>query len=363
MQRSLLKATCFTLLILLVLSCNNGKKTIEAPQNGPPGMVWIPGGEFRMGAIDGDDQARRDEFPAHEVAVSGFWMDATEVTNAEFKRFVDATGYVTVAERDIDWEDLKKQVPPGTPKPPDSMLVASSMVFTPVETDNLQDWTQWWSWVKGANWRHPQGPGSSIEDKMDHPVVQVSWEDAQAYLEWAGKRLPTEAEWEFAARGGLKEELYPWGNDFKKITICGNTWEGDFPEHNHEEDGYFTTAPVKSYEPNGYGLYDVAGNVWEWTADWYNVNYYAQLEKQGKIKDPKGANVPYDPMQPTMPQRVQRGGSFLCNESYCSSYRASARMKSSPDTGQDHVGFRAVMDHDHWLMIISSSAQTSMRSH
>ena len=351
----------FTLLLccLALASCQKDGKTIESPKNGPPGMVWIPNGEFMMGAIEGDNQARRDEFPAHPVKVSGFWMDATEVTNAAFKRFVDATGYVTTAEKDIDWEVLKQQVPPGTPKPPDSILVASSMVFTPVETDNLQDWTQWWSWVKNANWRQPQGPGSTIEDKMDHPVVQISWEDAQAYLQWSGKRLPTEAEWEFAARGGLKDNLYPWGNDFESITICGNTWEGDFPEHNHEEDGYFATAPAKTYEPNGYGLYDVAGNVWEWTADWYNVNYYAQLAKGGLIVDPKGANVPYDPSQPAMPQRVQRGGSFLCNESYCSSYRASARMKSSPDTGQDHVGFRAVMDHEDWLKIAAAKQQLS----
>jgi len=339
--------------VLSISSCNNEKK-IEVPENGPPGMVWIPGGEFKMGALEGDDQARVDEFPAHDVEVSGFWMDATEVTNAEFKRFVDATGYVTVAERDIDWEDMRKQLPVGTPKPPDSMLLASSMVFTPVATNNLNDWTQWWSWVKGANWRQPQGPGSTIEDKMDHPVVQVSWEDAQEYLNWAGKRFPTEAEWEFAARGGLERELYPWGDEIDKITICGNIWEGDFPEYNSQNDGFFTTAPVSNYEPNGYGLYDMAGNVWEWTSDWYNASYYAQLAKQGEVENPQGATAPFDPQRPNMPQRVQRGGSFLCNESYCSSYRVSARMKSSPDTGQDHVGFRAVMDAESWNNIISS---------
>jgi len=351
-------ALCLVTPLLLILSCGHKPEEIVIPENGPPGMVWVPGGEFKMGAIEGDEQARRDEFPAHEVKVSGFWMDATEVTNAEFSRFVEATGYVTVAEKDIDWEVLKKQLPPGTPPPPDSILVASSMVFTPIETNNLQDWTQWWSWVKGANWRHPQGPESTIEDKMDHPVVQISWEDAQAYLKWAGKRFPTEAEWEFAARGGLDNELYPWGDDFKEITICGNTWEGDFPEHNTEIDGYFTTSPVKSYEPNGYGLYDMAGNVWEWTGDWYNVQYYNQLAQQGLVENPKGAGRPFDPALPYTPQRVQRGGSFLCNESYCSSYRASARMKSSPDTGQDHVGFRAVMDHEDWLKIVAGSLQS-----
>lgn len=348
MKSPLLLKFSLLALLLTIVACD-GKQGQKAPENGPQGMVWIPGGEFTMGALDGDSQARMDEFPAHQVEVSGFWMDETPITNREFKHFVDETGYVTVAEKVIDWEELKKQLPPGTERPHDSVFVAASMVFTPVETDNLADWTQWWSWVKGANWRQPQGEGSSIDDKMDHPVVQVSWEDAKAYLDWAGKRFPTEAEWEFASRGGLKDNLYSWGNDFKQITICGNTWEGDFPEHNTMVDGYFTTSPVKSYQPNGYGLYDIAGNVWEWCGDWFNINYYKQLEQQGLVKDPKGPANSYDPRNPYMPQRVQRGGSFLCNEAYCSSYRSSARMMSSPDTGQDHVGFRAVISHEDWL--------------
>ncbi len=323
------------------------------PADGPPGMVWIPGGEFIMGAIEGDTQARADEYPAHRVRVSGYWMDATEVTNAQFAEFVAATNYITVAEKAPDWEVLKAQVPPGTPKPHDSVLVAASMVFTPVATDNLADWAQWWSWVKDAHWRQPQGEGSSIEDKMNHPAVQISWEDAQAYLEWAGKRFPTEAEWEFAARGGLVNKLYPWGEG-RDITVCGNTWQGKFPEHNSQDDGYFTTAPVKSYAPNGYGLYDMAGNVWEWTSDWYNTGYYEECANAGILTDPQGAAQPYDPRQPYMPQRVQRGGSFLCNESYCSSYRASARMQSSPDTGQDHVGFRGVMTQEMWDAVKAS---------
>lgn len=348
------KKLAFLLLsFIFAISCGNPQGSVEIPQNGPEGMVWIPAGSFIMGALDSDREARRDEYPAHEVEVSGFWIDIHEITNEQFKTFVDATGYVTVAEKAPDWEELKKQLPPGTEKPHDSILVAASMVFTPIETDNLADWTQWWSWVKGANWRQPQGEGSSIANKMDHPVVQVAWEDAQAYLQWADKRLPTEAEWEYAARGGLDQKKYPWGDERDKITLCGNTWQGKFPEHNHEEDGYFTTSPVKHYESNGYGLHDMAGNVWEWTADWYNVNYYKQAKQQGKVKDPKGATAPYDPAQPYMPQRVQRGGSFLCNDSYCSSYRASARMKSSPDTGQDHVGFRAAMSHEDWLRMSS----------
>ena len=318
-----------------------------ATMDGPPGMKWIPGGQFTMGALNQDQQAREDERPAHQVMVDGFWMDETEVTNAQFQEFVDATGYVTTAEVPPNWEEMKKQLPPGTPKPPDSVLIAASMVFTPVATNDLYDWSQWWSWVADANWRKPQGPGSSIEDKSNHPVVQVSWDDTQAYLAWAGKRLPTEAEWEFAARGGLKDKLYPWG-DNKDITVCGNTWQGKFPEHNTLGDGHYTTAPAKSYQPNNYGLYDMAGNVWEWTSDWYSAKYYEQCAAQGVVQNPQGPRQAYDPRQPYMPQRAQRGGSFLCNESYCSSYRASARMHSSSDTGQDHVGFRGVMTQEMW---------------
>ncbi len=322
-------------------------KSVEAPTNGPAGMIWIPGGQFTMGALNHDNEAREDERPAHEVEIDGFWMDITEVTNEQFQAFVNATGYITTAEVEPKWEDMKAQLPPGTPKPHDSVLIAASMVFTPVATNNLYDWSQWWGWVSGANWRDPQGPGSSIENKLNHPVVQVSWDDTQAYLKWAGKRLPTEAEWEFAARGGLKDKLYPWG-DNNNITVCGNTWQGKFPEYNSEEDGFFTTAPVKSYQPNGYGLFDMAGNVWEWTSDWYNTNYYRECATQGLVKNPQGAEKSFDPRQPYMPQRVQRGGSFLCNDSYCSSYRASARMHSSQDTGQDHAGFRGVITQKMW---------------
>ncbi len=320
------------------------------PGEGPPGMVWVPGGQFAMGALDHDDQARPDERPAHQVKVDGFWMDQHEVTNEQFAKFVEATGYVTTAEKAPDWEELKKQVPPGTPKPPDSVLVAASMVFTPVETNDLANWQQWWSWVKDASWRQPQGEGSTIEDKSNHPVVQVSWDDASAYLAWAGKRFPTEAEWEFAARGGQEGQLYPWGDD-PNITVCGNTWQGRFPAYNSMEDGFFTTAPVKSYRPNGFGLYDMAGNVWEWTGDLYHAEYYAMVASQGVLDNPQGPARSYDPRNPYMQQRAQRGGSFLCNEVYCSSYRASARMHSSQDTGQDHVGFRGVITHDQWLQV------------
>ncbi len=327
------------------------KRTAELPADGPPGMVWIPGGAYAMGAQPDDGEARPDEYPQHPVELSGFWMDTTEVTNAQFREFVEATGYVTTAERPVDWEEIKKQVPPGTPKPHDSILRPSSMVFTPVDTKNLADWSQWWSWVAGANWRHPQGPQSTIEDKEDHPVVQVSWDDAQAYLKWAGKRLPTDAEWEYAARGGLEGKVYPWGSDGQKLVEMANTWQGTFPLYNSEEDGYFTTAPVASYPANGYGLYDMAGNVWEWTADWYNTTYYQKSLDQGTVKDPQGAGTPFDPQQPWVPQRVQRGGSFLCSNMYCSSYRTSARMHSSQDSGQDHAGFRGVISHESWKKV------------
>lgn len=306
------------------------------------GMVWIPGGTFMMGGDN--EQARPDEFPKHRVRLAGFWMDAHEVTNAQFREFVEATGYVTTAEKKPDWEEMKKQLPPGTPKPPEDVLVAASLVFTPTErTVSLQDVSQWWSWVPQANWRQPEGPGSSIEGKDEHPVVHISWYDAAAYARWAGKRLPTEAEWEFAARAGADDHIYPWGNEHIDVRrVKANSWQGQFPNYNAERDGYFGTAPVKSFAPNAYGLFDMAGNVWEWCADWYHYDYYKTL---GEVSDnPQGPDQSFDPMEPHVPKRVQRGGSFLCNDVYCSGYRSASRMKSSPDTGMSHVGFRCVSD-------------------
>ncbi|GAB3693757.1 formylglycine-generating enzyme family protein [Spirosoma flavus] len=316
--------------------------TLAAGSNDQTGMLRIPGGSFQMGADN--DQARSDEFPKHNVTVEPFWMDATEVTNAQFRAFVKATGYVTTAERKPVWEEMQKQLPPGTPKPPDNVMVASSLVFTspdhPVSTD---DYSQWWRWVPGADWQHPEGPNSSIKGKDNYPVVQVSWDDAIAYAQWAGKRLPTEAEWEWAARGGLSNAIYPWGNEaIDAGKTKANTWQGRFPNLNTKKDGYSTSAPVKSFSPNGYGLYDMAGNVWEWCSDFYRADYYQQISQNGTNRNPKGPNQSYDPDEPTVPKRVQRGGSFLCNDSYCSSYRNSARMKSSPDTGLSHTGFRCV---------------------
>ncbi|MFI5138624.1 MAG: formylglycine-generating enzyme family protein, partial [Sphingobacteriales bacterium] len=227
------------------------------------GMVWIKAGTFLMG---GDNkQAAADEYPKHKVRVDGFWMDATGVTNAQFAKFVKATGYVTTAERKPDWNALKKQLPPGTPKPADSLLVAASLVFAPpAGAVSLDDYSQWWEWRKGANWKHPHGPGSSIKGKDNYPVVHIAWTDAVAYSKWAGKRLPTEAEWEWAARGGLQNKIYPWGNEpVDEGKPKANTWQGHFPDQNTLRDKYYGLAPVASFPANGYGLYDMAGNVWE----------------------------------------------------------------------------------------------------
>ncbi|MET0394646.1 MAG: formylglycine-generating enzyme family protein [Chitinophagaceae bacterium] len=306
------------------------------------GMVYIEGAECWMGA--GDDEGRPDEYPRHRVRVSSFWMDISEVTNAQFQAFVAATNYITTAEKAPDWEEIRKQLPPGTPKPADELLVASSLVF--VQTSGpvaLNDVSQWWRWQKGADWRHPQGPGSSIDGKENYPVVQVSWDDAMAYCKWAGKRLPTEAEWEYAARGGRVNEKYPWGNeDIEAGKPRANTWQGQFPVSNSGWDGYQRLAPVRSFAANGYGLFDMAGNVWEWCSDWYDANYYKRFD--GIANDPQGPASANDPEQPGVPEKTVRGGSFLCNAVYCKGYRAAARMKSSPDTGLEHTGFRCVSD-------------------
>ena len=310
------------------------------PPSTHPGMVWIPGGPFRMGADNG--QAQPDEYPKHSVTVSGFWIDRTEVTNAQFAAFVKATGYITTAEKAPDWNELKHQLPPGTPRPDDSLLIAASLVFSPPDHPvDLDDYAQWWAWKKGANWRHPHGPGSNIHGKENYPVVHVSWLDAAAYCKWAHKRLPTEAEWEFAARGGLTDKVYPWGNEpVTDGAPKGNFWEGHFPDKNTAADHYYYTAPVGSFAPNGYGLVDMAGNVWEWCADYYKDSYYKELPPG--VKDPRGPAASYDPDEPFAKKRVIRGGSFLCNESYCTGYRVSRRMKSTEDSGMEHLGFRCV---------------------
>jgi formylglycine-generating enzyme required for sulfatase activity len=313
----------------------NGDTTVQ-------GMIFIKGGTFTMGGDN--NQASADEFPKHKVQVDDFWMDATEVTNAQFQKFVEATNYVTTAERKPDWEEMKKTLPPGTPRPSDDMMVAASLVFKQTSGPvDLNDYSQWWNWVPGANWKHPEGPGSSIEGKENYPVVQVSWYDAMAYCKWAGKRLPTEAEWEFAARGGLENNIYPWGNEsINEGKSKANSWGGKFPYYNDDKDGFVRLASVKSFIPNRYGLYDMAGNVWEWCSDWYDANYYKSFHSIAI--NPEGPARSYDPEDNYTPKRSLRGGSFLCNDSYCSGYRVARRMKSSPDTGLEHTGFRCVKD-------------------
>jgi formylglycine-generating enzyme required for sulfatase activity len=306
------------------------------------GMLKIPSGAFMMGADN--DQASEDEYPKHKVMIDAFWMDQHEVTNDQFAKFVESTGYLTTAERKPDWEELKKQLPPGTPKPDESLLVAASLVFTPpTQQVDLNDYSQWWTWVPGASWKHPDGPGSDIKGKGNFPVVHVSWDDAMAYCKWVGKRLPTEAEWEYASRGGLINNIYPWGNEHVNIgKPKANTWEGTFPNMNTALDKFTTLAPIKSFKPNGYKLYDMAGNVWEWCSDWYRNDYYKTVNIPNGINNPKGPIDSFDPDEPYTPKKVSRGGSFMCNESYCSGYRSARRMKSSPDSGMSNLGFRCV---------------------
>lgn len=318
------------------------QKTKEVPD--VKGMVFIEGAIFEMGADN--NQARPDEYPKHPVQVNSFYIDIHEVTNAQFKAFVDETGYITVAEKDVEWETLRSTLPPGTPKPHDSLLVAGSMVFTPPSyAVALNDYSQWWTWTKGASWRHPKGPGSSIEGIENHPVVHVCYHDALAYCEWAGKRLPTEAEWEYAARGGLENKVYPWGDEHIEAGLPkANSWQGNFPNINTLKDGFVTTSPVQTYAANGYGLYDMGGNVWEWTADWYDKDYYQTLPENEVTFNPKGPDKTFDTRNQYEESKTIRGGSFLCNDSYCSSYRVAARMPGEIYSGMSHTGFRCVMD-------------------
>ena len=318
------------------------------PARTPEGMVWIPGGEFSMGAQnppDMDDvgmKATLDSRPIHRVYVDAFFMDQTDVTNAAFEKFVKATGYVTVAERKPRAEDF-----PGAPP---QNLVAGSVVFAPPDHPvDLTNHFQWWTYVPGADWRHPSGPGSSIAGKERYPVVQIAYEDAQAYANWAGKRLPTEAEWEFAARGCLAGKPFVWGDDFRpQGKWMANTHQGHFPDNDSGEDGYRGISPVEKFPANGYGLYDMAGNVWQWTSDWYRPDYYQQLLAAGLARNPQGPDASYDPAEPGHAKKVQRGGSFLCTDQYCARYIVGTRGKGDVDTGTNHLGFRCVMTLQQW---------------
>jgi len=299
-------------------------------------MVWIPGGAFLMGS----DKHYPEEAPAHEATVDGFWMDQHTVTNEEFRKFVEATKHVTSAERAPKAEDY-----PGA-KP--EMLVAASVVFNkPRQQVDLRDCHNWWTYVPGANWRHPEGPASALKGRAKHPVVHIAYEDAEAYARWIGKELPTEAEWEFAARGGLEAAEFVWGNEFVPGgKHLANTWQGEFPWQNLQEDGFEGTAPVGSFPPNGYGLYDMAGNVWEWTADWYQEHKEIQQSCCASF-NPKGGEreKSYDPNMPAIkiPRRVMKGGSFLCAPNYCRRYRPAARMAQPVDTSTCHLGFRCIV--------------------
>jgi formylglycine-generating enzyme required for sulfatase activity len=306
--------------------------SVEAPA--PRGMVWIPGGVFWMGS---DDPRFPDAQPVHRVIVDGFWIDVTEVTNDQFARFVEATGYATIAERTPTAEEF-----PGAPA---ENLVAGSVVFTPpAEAVPLDDHLRWWSYIPGASWRHPEGPGSDLAGRGDHPVVHVAWPDAEAYAAWAGKRLPTEAEWELAARGGLDRRPYTWGEEFRPGgRWMANTFQGEFPRKNAKDDGFAATAPVRSFAPNGYGLYDMAGNVWEWCSDWYRPDTYLTRSQSGeRASNPRGPADSFDPAEPGVRKRVMKGGSFLCCDTYCSRYMPGGRGKGEPSTGTCHVGFRCV---------------------
>ncbi len=319
--------------------------TSSAPETHPGGMVWIPGGEFSMGSDDAGESIcslpgiTQDAIPIHRVRVDGFWMDECEVTNRQFAKFVEATGYVTVAERKPTQEEF--------PTAPPENLIAGSTVFTPAtQPVALNNHFQWWQYVPGATWQHPTGPDSNIHGLDEYPVVQVAWEDADNFARWAGKRLPTEAEWEFAARGGHAGELYVWGADFLPDgTYQANTWQGQFPMQDGDTglDGFVGPAPVRQYAPNTYGLYDMAGNVWEWTGDWYRHDYYKSLAALQNIAiNPQGPAESYDPAEPGERKRVQRGGSFLCTDQYCTRYLVGTRGKGEVRTASNHLGFRCV---------------------
>ena len=306
-------------------------------------MVWIPGGEFSMGStietesLCGLPGVTRDSLPVHRVYVDGFWMDATEVTNEQFEKFVNATGYVTIAERAPTKEEF--------PTAPPENLVAGSTVFTPTPAAvPLDNFYQWWRYEKGANWRHPEGPGSDLKGREKHPVVHIAYDDAVAYAKWAGKRLPTEAEFEFAARGGKAGLIYPWGNQLHPGgKFMANTFQGKFPVKDNGDDFFAGVAPVAQFPANAYGLHDVSGNVWEWCSDWYRPDTYAsRADARIAVRNPPGPDIPFDPAESTEKKRVHRGGSYLCTDQYCTRYMVGTRGKGEVTTGSNHLGFRCV---------------------
>ncbi|NRB62891.1 MAG: formylglycine-generating enzyme family protein [Saprospiraceae bacterium] len=310
----------------------------------PQGMMLVPGGTFDQGVVNpiGISNGGQDPFidarPIHRVEISPFLMDAHEVTNAQFAEFIAATGYITTAELPPTKEEF--------PDLPDSLRIPGSIVFTPPPKGTMpQQYLQWWRWQEGANWKHPEGPESTIEGRADYPVVHITWLDAQAYAKWAGKRLPTEADWEFAARGGQSGQLYAWGNQWLPDgKHMANTFQGTFPTDNTANDGFTDAAPVGQYAPNPFGIYDLAGNVWEWCADWYHADYYQLVDTRTTLVNPKGPDASFDPSEPQAQKKVQRGGSFLCTDQYCSRYIVGSRGRGEWKTSSNHVGFRCVKD-------------------
>jgi len=297
----------------------------------PPGMVLIPAGKFKMGT----DEVHLfpDAVPVHEVELDAFYMDITEVTNEEFARFVEATKYVTVAERPLDPRKF-----PGVP--PEKLKPGSIVFKLSAGAEDLNNIHGRWEYVAGACWKYPEGPHSDLKGREKHPVVHIAYEDAEAYAKWAGKRLPTEAEWEYAARGGLEQKRFVWGDEFRPAgKWMANIWQGRFPIENTKEDGYVLTAPVRSYPANGFGLYDMAGNVWEWCSDYYRPDYYRTSPR----KNPQGPTDSFDPQEPGVVKKVQRGGSYMCSDQYCIRYRPAGRGKGELESSHGHVGFRCVM--------------------
>jgi len=348
-KRLFVAKTIAILFVLFMLSCkkestksikNITSSAIKTPEN----MIWVESKTFLQGAKADDKYAMSREKPAHIVTVDGFFIDVNEVTNKQFKKFVEATKYVTIAERKIDWEEMKSQLPPGTPKPHDSILQPGSLIFNKNvnAVANMNNYTQWWTWKIGADWKHPSGPDSSIEGKDNYPVVHIALEDALAYCKWANRRLPTEAEWESAAQGNNADAIFTWGNDATILDANANTWQGVFPTKNDSKDGFEFVSAIKSYPPNSIGLYDMLGNVWELTSDLFNVNHYQELDISKPVLNPKGATKSYSPSNPYQVEHVIKGGSFLCHESYCASFRISAKMGVAIDSGSDHMGFRTV---------------------
>jgi sulfatase modifying factor 1 len=335
-----MKNTFKVLVCIFLLGCESNIPTT------PNGMVWIPEGVFYQGALKSDRHAMEHEKPRHKVKIDGFYMDITVVTNKEFKKFINETNYITIAQRSVNWDEIKSQLPENTPKPHDSILKPGSLIFKKYKLPlgNLNDFFQWWEWKIGASWNNVSGDGLESDNIQDNlPVVHVSYEDAIAYCEWAGRRLPTEAEWEYAARANNKDNIFIWGNNINDLHLNANTWEGDFPVTNTQKDGYERLSPVKTYPPNDFGLYGMAGNVWEWTSDWYNIDYYSELSNtKGVCDNPGGPLKAYNPNNIYIQEKVIKGGSFLCNQSYCISYRISAKMGSSTDSSLEHLGFRTV---------------------